>query len=218
MATYLKDFKKLSKRKIAYLPVGTIEWHGNHLPMETDFLVAQKICNLIAEKKPGYILPPIYLGTDREEIVKGKKLFGMGRYLRKKLPGNLYWLEPETMFNMISSLIKNIKKEGFERIFIVTGHGGSKQIEVLNRIAEKEKGVYLFSPYKNLRIKVNHADEYETSLFWACYPSEEERSRKIKIVKTDDYFNFIGYDPREKATVKIGKTMLKEILDNFLKK
>jgi creatinine amidohydrolase/Fe(II)-dependent formamide hydrolase-like protein len=41
--TYLKEFINYATKKVAFVPVGTLEWHGNHLPIETDFLVAQKI-------------------------------------------------------------------------------------------------------------------------------------------------------------------------------
>lgn len=48
--TYLKEFIKHSQDGVAYIPLGTIEWHGEHLPIETDFMVAQKICELLSKK------------------------------------------------------------------------------------------------------------------------------------------------------------------------
>lgn len=69
--TYLKEFIDYSKKKVVFIPIGTIEWHGNHLPVETDFLVAQKICEILSQKTKGYVLPPIYLGTSRERFIGG---------------------------------------------------------------------------------------------------------------------------------------------------
>jgi creatinine amidohydrolase/Fe(II)-dependent formamide hydrolase-like protein len=69
--TYLNEFIDHSKNKLVFVPMGTIEWHGNHLPVETDFLVAQKICEILSKRTKGYVLPPIYLGTSRERIVGG---------------------------------------------------------------------------------------------------------------------------------------------------
>jgi creatinine amidohydrolase len=145
MTTYLKDFEKMMKKGIAYIPLGTLEWHGNHLPIETDYLIAVKLCEELAKKKPGYILPPIYLGTDKFGIKRGKKLFGMDRHLEKKLPGNLYYIEPSLLEKLLIALGKNLKAQGFKKIFIIAGHAGSGHIEVLSRIAKKEKGVRLFN-------------------------------------------------------------------------
>jgi creatinine amidohydrolase len=218
MPIYLKEFAELSKKGVAYLPIGTIEWHGSHLPVETDFLVAEKICKIISKKIPGYVLPPIYLGTDRAKIVGGKRLAGMDKYLGKILPGSLYYLEPALFFRLIVSLAKNLKIQGFKKVFVITGHGGSKHIETLEKVVKKNPILHLINPYKDLTVHAHHADEYELSLFLACYPEEEKNIRKIKIGKNDDFFQYKGYDPRKKASLKIGNKILKEIINNCLKK
>lgn len=216
--TYLKEFVDYSAKKIAFVPVGTLEWHGNHLPIETDFLVAQKICELLNKKIRAYVLPPIYLGTDGEKIIGGKRFIGMNSRFSKELQGSVYYLKPTLLFSMVQGLVDNLVKQGFTKICIVTGHAGSKQIEVLEKIESKNKNAVLLNPFKNLSVNVHHADEYETSLFWACYPEEEVKSRKIKIKSDDDLFTYKGYDPREKASLKLGNSMLKEIVANLNQK
>ena len=213
--TYLNEFINHARKKKVFVPLGTIEWHGSHLPVETDFLVAQKICEILSEKNSGYVLPPIYLGTDRERKVSNKKFIGMNARLKKELAGSLYYLKPGVLSKMIEGLVNSLIKQGFNKIYLVTGHGGSKHIEVLEKITKKYKNVIIFNPYNNLAFHAGHADEYETSLFWACYPEEEKRSRAIKIKNTDDYIKYKGYDPRKKASLAIGKKMLNEIVTNF---
>jgi len=213
--TYLKDFKSYSQNKIAFVPLGTIEWHGNHLPIETDFLVAQKICEILSIKTRGYVLPPIYLGTDRDRQFKGKKFIGMNAKLGKELEGSLYYLKPHILFQMIDCLVASLVKQGFSKIYLITGHGGSKHVEVLQKIEKKHKNVTFLNPFKFLSIHAGHADEFETSLLWACYPEEEGISRKMKISKDDDFIRFKGYDPREKASLATGKKMLNEIINNL---
>jgi creatinine amidohydrolase len=216
MKTYLKDFEKIAKKGIAYLPLGTLEWHGNHLPIETDYLIAVKLCEELAKKKPGYILPPIYLGTDKHKIIKNQKLAGMDRYLGKKLPGNIYYLEPALFEKMIMGLGKNLKTQGFNKIFMIAGHAGSGHLRILAKAAKKQKELILINPWENLSVEVHHAEEYETSVFWACHPEEEKISRKIKIPKSDDCFQYYGYDPRKKASLAMGKKLLQEIINNCL--
>lgn len=216
--TYLNEFIDYSKKKVVFVPIGTIEWHGNHLPIETDFLVAQKICEILSKKTKGYVLPPIYLGTSRERIVRGRKFIGMNAALEKELKGNLYYLEPNILFALIGGLAGNLTKQGFKKIYIITGHGGVRQIEVLEKIENKYKNVIVLNPYKNLTVRAHHADENETSLFWACYPEEEARSRKIKIDAGDDFVKYQGYDVRQKASLKLGKKILSEVVNNFSKR
>ena len=217
MKIYLKDFEKMAKKGIAYLPMGTLEWHGNHLPIETDYLIAVKLCEILAKKIPGYILPPIYLGTDKHKIVKNEKLAGMDRYLGKKLPGNLYYLEPALFEKMIVAFGKRLKEQRFKKIFMIAGHAGSGHLKTLARAVKKQPGLILINPWENMSIEAKHADEYETSIFWACYPKEEKISRSRKIPATDDCFRFYGYDPRKYASLAIGRKILKEAIENCLK-
>lgn len=204
---------------MVFAPIGTIEWHGNHLPVETDFLVAQKIGEILSRKTKGYVLPPIYLGTSRERTIGGgKKFIGMNAFLKKELKGNLYYLKPNLLFALISGLVDNLIKQGFDKICIITGHGGIKQVEVLKKIENKYKNVIILNPYENLSVQVHHADENETSLFWACYPEEEMKSRIIKIDSNDDFVKYQGYDVREKASLKLGKKLLAEVIKNLSNK
>ncbi|MBI3385010.1 creatininase family protein [Candidatus Gottesmanbacteria bacterium] len=59
------EFKlALSKNPIAYLPLGSIEYHGYHNALGLDSLKAWKICQLAAKKIGGVVFPPMYLGVD----------------------------------------------------------------------------------------------------------------------------------------------------------
>ncbi len=217
MATYLKDFEKMAERGIAYVPLGTLEWHGNHLPIETDFLIAARLCEEFAKKKPGYILPPIYLGTDKSKSMNGKKFCGMDWDLKKILPGNIYHLETSIFEKALSGLIKNLKEEGFEMIYLIAGHTGPGHMKALRKVSKKTKGLIVVDPYEKIKTGLGHADEYETSLLWACHPEEEKKSRTMKISASDDFLQFQGYDPRKKASLRLGKKILKEVVENCLR-
>lgn len=217
--TYLNKFIDYSKNKTAYIPIGTLEWHGNHLPIETDFLVAQRICEIMARKIPGYILPPIFLGSGTKKKVKGKWLIGMDKFLNKKLSGNLYYLEPDFFAQIIVNLSQNLKAQGFEKITVITGHSGAGQKGALKLAQRKIRDLIIIDPYEILAkhgIEIEHADENETALFWACYPEEEAVSRKIKIGENDDYFRFLGHDPRLKASLRLGKKLLNLITQDIV--
>ncbi len=58
----LEEKKRLP---LVFLPVGPLEWHGPHLPLGTDPLIAYEIAIRLAREIGGVVLPPFYLG-DRE--------------------------------------------------------------------------------------------------------------------------------------------------------
>lgn len=208
MTTYLSEFEKVTKNGVAYIPLGTIEWHGSHLPIETDFLIAQKICELSAENYPGYILPPFYLGSYGSSVINGKEMRGMDRKLGKKLSGNLYFLEPFLFGKTLRALTNNLKDQGFNKIIIISGHGGENQLKVLESINDEK--VISINPYA--KIECHHADEVETSILWACYPEEEAKAKEIKTPENDDLSNYRGYDVLAKSSLDMGKENLEIIL------
>lgn len=213
--TYLKDFVK---KKVAYIPVGTIEWHGNHLPIETDFLVSQKICESLSEEIPGYILPPFYLGTDNSTNIDGDIYIGMNGRLKKKLDGSIYFIEPKLLRELLMRIINNLKEQGFSKIIIVSGHGGTTQTETITGIEKDTAGVVFISPYEELFSDetTNHANVSETSIFWSLFPEEMKKSLALDIKDNDDYFLFTGHDPRKKASIELGNELIKSIIDKAL--
>lgn len=93
---------------IAVLPIGSTEQHGPHLPLATDFIIAESIAKEVAEKLGAYLLPVLPISTCREHM--GKK-------------GSV-WMNPDTFYNMLKDIILSLKEQGFKRIAVILGHGG----------------------------------------------------------------------------------------------
>jgi creatinine amidohydrolase len=219
-STYLKNYNKLLSKKTAYIPLGTMEWHGFHLPLETDTMIASKICNVLAKKIPGYIVPPLYLGTDKKIVIDEKVYTGKDADFKKTLPGSYYFVKEVIFYDIICGLIENLKKQGFNRLIIITGHGSRAQIEVLKKIEKTIKGIIFINPFCDevLNNKICHADEYETSLLWACYPKEKKRSLKAAMDNSEGVIKLYGYDPRQKASSEIGLELLNQIIQEAVTK
>jgi len=49
--------KRISAAPVAYLPLGTIEWHGEHLPLGTDLIISRSFFAALAEEVGGIVLP-----------------------------------------------------------------------------------------------------------------------------------------------------------------
>ena len=68
----LRPAQIVARRKacpVAYVPIGTLEWHGEHNPVGTDTLQAEGIANLCAERGGGLAFPPLYYGESRLEAL-----------------------------------------------------------------------------------------------------------------------------------------------------
>lgn len=43
---------------VAYVPIGTLEWHGHHLPIGADTLQSEHMANLCAQRGAGLLFLP----------------------------------------------------------------------------------------------------------------------------------------------------------------
>lgn len=54
---------------VAYLPIGTLEWHGEHNALGSDTLQAEGLAILCAQRGGGLVFPPLYYGENRLEAL-----------------------------------------------------------------------------------------------------------------------------------------------------
>lgn len=54
---------------VAYLPIGTIEWHGEHNPVGLDTLKIHGLLRKCACSIGGLVFPPLYYGESREQAL-----------------------------------------------------------------------------------------------------------------------------------------------------
>ena len=94
--------------ELAILPVGSLEQHGPHLPLMTDWAIAAELGRRVAELTGGFLLPALPISTCREQM--GKK-------------GSV-WMEPTTFYQMMHDIIMSLKTQGFKRVAILQCHGG----------------------------------------------------------------------------------------------
>src|SRR4028118_2380513 len=71
----------MAEAPLCYLPLGTLEWHGEHAAVGLDALKAHAVCVLAAKRSGGLVAPPIYWSTDWREDLQdgGYRTGGAGR-------------------------------------------------------------------------------------------------------------------------------------------
>ena len=104
--------ERLEQTDTALLPVGAIEQHGPHLPLDTDAWDAEYMCRLVAERcsrpRP-LVLPLIPYGVS---------------YHHDDFPGTLS-VNPETLAQFVYDVGVAAARHGITKLVIVNGHGGN---------------------------------------------------------------------------------------------
>jgi len=227
--------ERIAAAPIAYLPLGTLEWHGEHLPIGSDGLQSYGFFIELAREAGGIVLPMLFLGPDRKEEVDGKELYGMDlcrgmsedkRYPDQQLAGSAYWVPEETFRAIIEATLKQLKRAGFK---IVVGHGHGPSTGFFNKHKKewKEKfGLETFTCWgseydgQGLGIMVDHAAMNETSLVMALRPELVQMYRLPK-VEASWPVGVGGRDPRVHASAEVGRkaiTLQKERMAKILRK
>ncbi len=149
---------------ILVLPVGAMEQHGPHLPLNTDQLIAEYSAKLVAEYLDAALLPGISIATSLEHSgFRGS-----------------FSLHPETLMRIIRDIAEEGEHQGFRFLVVINGHGGNfaltPVIRDINRENRKIKILLFASTHgagRDCLEAVNsgkldiHAGEAETSIFMA---------------------------------------------------
>lgn len=170
---------RLAQQPVAYLPLGTLEWHGEHLPLGADALQSEGLMIASARQLGGIVLPPVHLGPDRAMLSEtGQMLYGMD-YAEsttppRQLAGSCYWIPPGLFKTMIDAILIQLKRAGFRAVF-ADGHGPSRWSWVAD-LEEREAriGLKLFGVTPDIQAlwqsQIDHAARNETSLMLALRP------------------------------------------------
>lgn len=218
----LEEKKRLP---LVFLPIGPLEWHGPHLPLGTDPLIAYEVALRIAREVGGVVFPPFYWGTERERDANTLKSLGfrgdewiVGMDFPDNSMKSLYI--SEEFFGLgVRVILEKLVERGYKFIVIVNGHGATNQILTLERLAkefENEKDVVVMAefvavPDEQGIVDYGHAVASETSKLMAIYPdrvsidklpskNRRYRYRDFGIVDSDAFFGrpALNFEVQEK--------------------
>lgn len=211
---------RLAECPIAYLPLGTIEWHGEHIALGADAIQSESLMCECARRLGGIVMPPIHLGPDRAKPVEnGATLIGMDyadtTTPPRQLDGSCYWVPPGLHDMIVDAILAQLKRCNFQAVF-ADGHGPSRWAWVEN-LAEREArfDLKLFGVTKEIsgawRSQMDHAAKNETSLMMHYRPELVDLSQ---LPESRDVWpqGVGGADPRD-ATAAQGEIWMEESIE-----
>ena len=153
----------MENRPVVYIPLGTYEWHGEHLPVGLDALTAHGICLRAALADGGVVLPAMHYGCGG----------GHGAYPWTVIPS-----APDHIEDLLNFTLQKLAANGVKLAVLFSGHFAPPQLDMIERIAKnwnaKSKTTYVFATAINrvegLSLGPDHAGIFETTLLAALWP------------------------------------------------
>jgi creatinine amidohydrolase/Fe(II)-dependent formamide hydrolase-like protein len=188
--TWPEAEKRLKDMDVAILPVGSVEQHGPHLPLDTDSFdadyLARRIAEACSDPKP-LVLPLVSYGVSYEHG-EFKGTIGIGN---------------DTLALLVYEIGMGCARNGINKLVIINGHGGN--IPALNYAAQmitRDTRIFVcvdtgetsdVDIYK-IADTMNdiHAGEIETSTSLAVRPHLVKMERAEKLIPrfSSRYLNF----------------------------
>lgn len=167
------------ENRVVVLPVGAVEQHGKHLPLDTDNVLVWSVCDAALKRAPDEILllPVVPYGFCDTMM---------------DFPGTIS-IAPAHLIEYVLDIVKSVGRHVFRRAVIVNGHGSNRAIlEVVARRAVVEADVMcaVLSYWDLVRKEIAelresdpggiaHACELETSMYLHLDPEAVEMENVV---------------------------------------
>ena len=209
---------------IAYVPAGSLEWHGLQNPLGTDSLKAHAMCCEAALNRGGVVLPPFYQG-----------LLGM---LGESNWGPRHWGGYTLSFNdgptleaAMLGVVRALVFGGWKVIAGITGHDVPPQRDAIQRAIDAGTAFTdatgfammegdLHTPDDDIPYVMDHAGAWETScMMYVCGDQADLEELRSRGLCNEDQLQMSGaegiggYNPVKFASADLGRKIIERIGD-----
>lgn len=180
---------------IVIVPVGSLEQHGPHLPVEVDSMlgetVALETARRMIEKVPTLVLPCVWTGISEHHMSFGGTVT----------------LPFATFSALICDICRSLVRDGFRRIILLNGHGGNEYAlkVVCDELASELDAAIIQTTYWHGAAEpiaalldrqkiLMHACEAETSMMMALRGEliDESRFAQAEVNRTPELSELVG--------------------------
>lgn len=219
----------------AFIPLGGLEWHGEHLAVGNDALKAEKLCELAAAKSGGFAFPTLWYGEPRETRLmevnhdpEGAIAAAMS-FRREKFSDSYFGKTPEEQIAFYEELLYHVLIQmntlEMKAVCFLCGHyplhgWASNACKRFNNLFKETKafaGIEFHYPGENPDAGGDHAAKWETSYLWYLRPDCVDMSI-FRGRESDLLIGVIGDDPRTEASIEIGRKGCNLIVEGMVRK
>ena len=138
----MSEFEEgLMRTRTAYIPFGSVEEHGAHLPLSTDTIQAYEVGKKAALQIPLFVAPPVPYGNCRSTSCH---------------PGTIS-IRTVTLKALLKDIVRSLRGQGIRNFIILTGHAGNA-----HRLALQDAGEELLTELPDIRMAV--VTEYDLAV------------------------------------------------------
>lgn len=205
-----------------YVPLGGVEWHGEHNCVGLDAVKAHALAMRCAEQIGGLVMPPLFFGEPRQTHLMeanhdqdGQISAKMGLPQTGFAPGYMKTSdvdEDERYVRLLIHLLFQMQSLGFRVITLMPGHypllhHAKAAVEMYS--LQGSARAWACTGYELVREEIpeagDHAAAWETSLMLALRPELVDMSRLPATGGTEVLIGIGGQDPREHASADFGE-------------
>jgi len=128
----------LKQTRTIFLPFGSTEEHGAHLPLDTDTMQVYAVVRQAAKLQPAFVAPPLHYGICRSTSAH---------------PGTI-GISPDTLRALIRDLVCGYYEQGLRNFILISGHAGKTHIGALIEVGEE-----MLKRFADLRVAI--INEYD---------------------------------------------------------
>lgn len=124
-----------------FVPVGSTEQHGPHLPLNVDAVIATELAERAAENVDGLVAPSASYGFRSQAQSGGGSGF----------PGTTS-LRGDTLQQLLADIVRELRNDGVEEIVLINGHYENEYFirDALDHHLERDDGQFIIASWWDL--------------------------------------------------------------------
>ncbi len=219
----------------AFIGLGTLDWHSEHLAVGNDALKAEKLCELAASRSGGFAFPTLWYGEPRvtglmevnydpDGAIKQKMGFDNRKFTETYF-GKTAAEQVQFYQALLYHMLVQMNTFGMKAVCMLCGHYPIHDwaAPVVGKFNSSFKDTRVFAgiefnyPPKSEAVGGDHAAKWETSYLWYLRPDCMDMSIYLGR-EMDTLIGIMGDDPRQTASVEIGRKACDLIIEGMVRK
>jgi creatinine amidohydrolase len=208
-STPVRVAEMIERSPVAYVPLGALEWHGEHGPLGLDGIKAHHICERAAQRTGGVVFPPVFWGA----------------FDTMPFPFTFHF-ERNQLEPLVQQLLMQLSDWGFEVIVLLTGHYPPTQIKMLRKacrsFSRRGRAISIGVPEMAFATDIeyygDHAGMWESSIMLAIHPEWMDLSAMpgdLSVVERLTRHGTMGQDPVTRADAERGRAAIEHIANGL---